>query len=178
MLLKKELTTTAEDSTRVEVANMTTENTSNEEGADYTSDGIKNTAKLLLTKEGEGNPVKNGTPDEYSIVFSNKKLPQLPIGCCGVIIIREGDLDGDSGEEFSVFQAPMNGYVYTMTTYSFKEGKWAELFKPFLTPTGCEQIAESDLKNCVFNENGKIYIMATDFNDESFKTIKTQVKML
>lgn len=142
---------------------------------DYNGDGQPDEATVKLIRQGEGNPVEDGTPSEYSIVF-NGKLPDLPIGCCDATIIDEGDLDNDGADEFSAFQSPMNGCTYSMTTYSFKKGAWMQLVKPFLIPTGCDEIPTEDLEKRVFIDNGKIYFMETDMNDEDMKLVKKEVK--
>ncbi|AWH84776.1 hypothetical protein HYN59_06400 [Flavobacterium album] len=144
---------------------------------DYDGDGIADEAEVILVKEGEGNPVEDDTPSEYAIAFNNKKFAQLPIGCCEATIIPEGDLDGDGAAELSVFQSPMNGCVHTMTTYTFRNGKWQKLFRPFLVPTGCDEISKEELEKLVYKENGKVYIMETDVNDEDFKKNPIDVKL-
>ncbi|ALM49578.1 hypothetical protein AMR72_12100 [Flavobacterium psychrophilum] len=168
---------TPKDSTQPVIEDIKPNDKTTRNTADYNGDGIKDVATIVLTKKGEGNPVEDGTPDEYSITFSNKKLPALPIGCCDAIIISEGDLDNDGADEFSVFQSPMNGCAYTMTTYSFKQGKWQKLVEPFIIPTACEDISTAELEGRIFAEDGKVYIMETDQNDEKFKTIKTEVTL-
>jgi len=142
---------------------------------DYNGDGQPDEAIVKLIKEGSGNPIEDGTPSEYSIVF-NEKLPDLPIGCCDATIINEGDLDNDGADDFSVFQSPMNGCTYTMTTYTYKKGKWNQLITPILIPTGCDNISATDIEARIFTENGKLYFMETDFSDEDFKLIKKEVK--
>lgn len=166
------------DSTENVIEDIQTEDSISGDSADFDGDGSKETATVVLTKKGEGNPIEDGIPDEYSVTFSGKKLPALPIGCCEAVIIIEGDLDNDGANEFSVVQSPMNGCVYSMTTYSLKKGKWHQLIEPFLIPTGCEEISAEELESRVFTENGKMYIMETDEDNENFKTVKTEVELL
>ncbi|MDV6169015.1 hypothetical protein R1T16_11300 [Flavobacterium sp. DG1-102-2] len=180
---KKENTTgtvkpTPKDSTQTVIEDIQPEKTIPNNSADYNGDETEETANIILTKKGKSNPIEDGTPDEYSVKFSGEKLPDLPIECCEAIIINEGDLDGDGADEFSVFQAPMNGCVYHFTTYAFKKGKWIKLIEPSLIPTACEEITITELEDRVFNDGGKIYIMETDVNDENFATIRKEAKML
>ncbi|RRJ86873.1 hypothetical protein EG240_15825 [Paenimyroides tangerinum] len=40
---------------------------------DFNGDGKIETALLVKVKQGFGNPIEDGEPDEYEIQFSNKK---------------------------------------------------------------------------------------------------------
>jgi hypothetical protein len=140
--------------------------------------GNSTKASLKQIKEQVGNPVEDGTPAEYIIVFNESAIPPLNIGCCAAKLINEGDLNNDGNEELSVYQEPMNGCTYTLTTYTFKNGEWKQLIPPFLIPTACEEIPLDEIKKRIFQENNKIYIYKTDMNDENFKLIKTEVKPL
>ena len=81
-------------------------------------------AKVIKVKTGQGNPVEGGTADGYEIQFSDTTLKSITAGCCEIRLINEGDLNNDGTDEFSVFQAPMNGCTYTMITYSLVDGSW------------------------------------------------------
>lgn len=142
---------------------------------DYDGDGNPDEGTVALIKEGEGNPVEDGTPSEYAVSFRSNKLPQLHI-CCNALVVPEGDLNGDGAAEMSVFQAPMNGCVFTMATYTLQKGKWKELFEPFLVPAQCDAIDHEELKRLVFAKDGKVYIMETDVNDENFKRVPREVE--
>ncbi|MCH5597485.1 FEKKY domain-containing protein [Niabella ginsengisoli] len=104
---------------------------------DFDGDGKLEFAKAVKVKEGQGNPVEDGTPDEYEIQFSNHKLKPIKAGCCDIRLVNEGDLNNDGSNEFSIFQAPMNGCTYTMTTYSYSNKSWKQIVKPFL----CQPLA-------------------------------------
>lgn len=140
--------------------------------------GNSTKASLKQIKEQVGNPLEDGTPAEYIIVFNESAIPSLNIGCCAAKLINEGDLDNDGNEELSVYQEPMNGCTYTLTAYTFKNSEWKQLISPFLIPTACEEIRLDEIKKRIFQENNKIYIYKTDMNDENFKLIKTEVKLL
>lgn len=132
-------------------------------------------AKVIKVKEGEGNPVEDGTPDEYEIQFSDTNIKSIPAECCEIRLINEGDLNNDGTDEISLFQAPMNGCTYTMTTYTFSNNTWKTYIKPFLIPTACENISNEDLQKRIFKENNDIYFYDTDLNDENGKLIKKKV---
>lgn len=144
---------------------------------DFNGDGKADDEITVPVVEGTGNPVEDGTPGKFTITFDNKTLPNLAVGCCNPMPVGEGDLNGDGAAELSVFQSPMNGCVYTMTTYTFRNGKWRQLFEPFLVPTGCDEIRTEDLEKLVYRKNGKVYIMETDVNDEDFKKNPKEVKL-
>jgi len=138
----------------------------------FLGNGKKVTAFVIKTKEAKGNPIENGTSAEFEIRFSDAKLKPIKAGCCEIILINEGDLNDDGSDEISIYQAPMNGCTYTMTTYSFIKGNWIKIVQPFLIPTGCESISEKDLLNRVFKENKAIYFLEKDMSTENGKLIK------
>ncbi len=144
---------------------------------DFNGDGQPDDEITVPVVEGTGNPVEDGTPGKFTIVFNNKTLPDLAVGCCNPTPVGEGDLNGDGAAELSVFQSPMNGCVYTMTTYTFRKGKWEQLFEPFLIPTGCDEITKEEIESLVYTENGKVYILETDVNDEDLKKSPKEVKL-
>lgn len=144
---------------------------------DFNGDGKPDDEITVPVVEGSGNPVEDGTPGKFTITFDNKTLPDLAVGCCNPMPVGEGDLNGDGAAELSVFQAPMNGCVYTMATYTFRDGRWQQLFEPFIVPTGCDEISAEELQNLVHKEGNKVYIMVTDVNDEDFKRVAKEVKL-
>lgn len=136
-------------------------------------------AYIVKTKEGEGNPIDddNATADEYTVLFSNKEIASLPIGCCDAILIFEGDLNEDGADEFSIFQAPMNGCTYYWQTFTYKNDKWEELFDGYLIPTGCENLPnEEELLNMVAKEGNAIYYYEQDPNEGNLLKKKATLK--
>jgi hypothetical protein len=146
----------------------------NKISGDFNGDGQTEFAYVVKTKEGHGNPVEDGVPDEYSLKFSNASLAPVNIGCCEARLIKEGDLNKDGRDEISVFQAPMNGNTNTMTTYSFQHNSWKVLMAPFLIPTAGDAVSDQELQQRIFLENDSIYFYDIDVNDENFKLIKTK----
>lgn len=142
---------------------------------DFDGDGQIDTATVTKVKEGKGNPVEDGTADEYEIRFSGTQLKAITAGCCEIRLINEGDLDKDGKDEISLFQAPMNGCTHSMATYSFKNRAWEQIVETFLIPTGCNNSSDADLQNRVFKENDVIYYLYTDPNDDSGNLIKKKV---
>lgn len=142
---------------------------------DFNGDQKMDFAIVKKTKEQQGNPIENGTPAEYEIQFSDPTLKSMKVGCCDIRLINEGDLNNDGSDEISVFQAPMNGCTYSMTTYSFSNGKWKKLIDPFLIPTGCETLTDNDLQQRIFKENKTIYYLETDMTNENGTLVKKKV---
>lgn len=139
---------------------------------DFDGDGQTESAFDTKTKEGKGNPIEDGTSDEYTINFSTEKLRSINLGCCNSRLINEGDLNNDGADEISVFQAPMNGCTYTMTTYSFDSNNWEEIIETFLIVTACEPISDEDLQKRIFKEDKTVYYYDSDTNDENSKLVR------
>lgn len=143
----------------------------------FLGNGKNITATVIKIKEGKGNPVEDGTPDEYEIHFSDKKLKPIKADCCEIILINEGDLNKDRTEEISIYQAPMNGCTYSMTTYSYINGNWKKIVNTFMIPTDCEGISNEELQKIIFRENNNIYFLQKDMSNENGKLIKKKVKL-
>lgn len=140
--------------------------------------GKELTAMATLVRKGEGAPVDGGTASDYSITFNDPTIAAVAAGCCEIILVNEGDLDGDGKDELGYGQAPMNGCTFTYHVYSYKSGKWKEAIEPFLIPTGCDGITRNDLQKQVFKEGTTVYTLQTDMNDKNMKQIKTKAKLL
>lgn len=138
--------------------------------------GKQLTAMATLVHKGEGAPVDGGTPSAYSITFNDPNIAAIPAGCCEILLLNEGDLNGDGLDELGFAQAPMNGCTFTYHVYTFKSGKWKEAIAPFLLPTGCDGITRNDLQKRVFKEGDEIYTLQTDMDDENMKPVKTKAK--
>jgi len=143
----------------------------------FSGNGQKITATAIKIKNGKGNPVEDGTPDEYQIQFSDEKLRPINTGCCEIKLINEGDLNKDGIDEISIYQAPMNGCTYSMTTYSYINGNWKKMIDTFMIPTGCDVINSDDLQKMIFREKNNIYYLGKDMNDENGKLIKKKVRL-
>lgn len=143
---------------------------------DFNGNGKIETAMVKRIKIGRGNPVENGTADEYELRFSDDGIKPMQIGCCGATLINEGDLNHDGADEISIYQQPMNGCTNSMTTYGFKTKKAVVMVPRFLIPTGCEELNYQQLQQRVFEENKYIYYLATDPNAVDGKLIKIKVK--
>lgn len=144
---------------------------------DFNGDGQNEFAFSVKTHVGEGNPMEDGTTDEFAVYFSTDKLKSIAVGCCDIQLINEGDLNGDGKDEISVFQAPINGCSYSMTTYSYTNNAWNTFIETFLIPTGCDGLNDKELQKRVFSENGNVYFYDVDYNDENFTLIKKKVKI-
>ena len=138
----------------------------------FTGNGKNEFAIAKRIKKGQGNPVENGTPDEYEIQFSSNKMKSINAGCCDILLINEGDLNNDGADEISVYQAPMNGCTYAMTTYTFINKHWKIIVPTFLIPTGCENISNDNLQKRIFKQNNVIYYYETDPNDKHERLVR------
>ena len=143
----------------------------------FLGNGKKIVATAIKTVEAKGNPIEDGTPAEYEIRFSDNKVKPIKVGCCETMLINEGDLNKDGRDDISVYQAPMNGCTFTMTTYSFNNQDWKKIVNPFLIPTGCELVSNDALQKMIFRENNQIYYQEKDMSDENGKLIKKKVKL-
>jgi hypothetical protein len=123
-------------------------------------------------KEGAGNPIEDGTPGEYAVLFSDPAMPAIKIDCCDAYLVKEGDLNNDGKEDLSTFQAPMNGFTYYMRTWTLKNDKWENVLEPFMVPTGGMDFSRADLENTIFLKAGKLYFTDIDVNDDFKKVIK------
>jgi hypothetical protein len=142
---------------------------------DFNGDRKIDTATAIKIKEGQGNPIEDGTPDEYQIQFSGNGFKPINAGCCDIRLINEHDLNNDGTDEISIYQAPMNGCIYSMATYTFINGSWKQIVKPFSIPTGCDEISDDDLQKRIFKENKTIFYFYADPNDENGKLVKKRV---
>lgn len=142
---------------------------------DFNGDGKTENVWAVITKVGHGNPVENGEPDELGLQFSDPALPAFNIGCCEVRLFNEGDLNADGTDELTVYQAPMNGNVYEMKTYTYQNKAWVLLYEPFLIPTGGDFIPDEELEKRVFMEHDTIFYYDLDLNSEKQELVKKPV---
>jgi len=103
---------------------------------DFNGDGKTDTAFVKQTTKAK---VRN-----WTLLFSDKTISSIRLGCCEVYLINEGDLNKNKTTEISVFQAPENGCTYMWTTYSYIAGTWTKLIPMFLVPTGFSTADEGD----------------------------------
>lgn len=144
---------------------------------DFDGDGKTDIATAIKVRERKGNPVEDGTPDEYEIQFSATNLKPIDAGCCNIRLVNEGDLNNDGADDISIFQAPMNGCTYSLTTYSFKKGFWKQIVETFLIPTACNELSDYFLQKRIFKENNAVYYLESDPNDENGKLIKKKASI-
>lgn len=140
-------------------------------------------AIVSLIKEGYGNPIdpdpeEGAEPDEYMISFSDKDIDDIQIGCCDAILIWEGDLNGDSCDELSVLQSPMNGCMCYWQTYTYQDNKWQVLFDGFFVMSPYCDPPESwdQYLDFVTSENGNIYYLERDPNSSNLIKKKAILK--
>ncbi len=133
------------------------------------------TVEVVQLRGAQGNPVEDGISAAYEIRFSDRKLKPIKADCCDITLINEGDLNHDGKDELSVYQAPMNGCSYTMTTYALIKGQWQKIVDSYLVPSGCETLSEKELQDLVFKKNQEIYYLSKDMSQEHGPWIRNKV---
>lgn len=138
---------------------------------DFNGDGKKEFAYLVKVKEGYGNPVidDDSEPDQWEVQFSDKTIKPISVGCCGGTLIAEGDLNNDKIDEITVYNAPINGCMGVLETYTIKTGNWKPLFESF-TMYYCSELTDEELGKLVELENGSVYYHTYDVNDGELLT--------
>lgn len=82
-------------------------------------------------------------------------------------MVNEGDLNGDGADDISLYQAPMNGNTYSMQTMSLSDTAWKTIVPTFLIPTAGTALTSDQLQNRIYLEDGILYYLETDVNDEN-----------
>jgi hypothetical protein len=130
---------------------------------DFNGDGVMDTAFSVLY----GRAVEENTQEQYIVRFTGSALPPLTPLPGRQRLINEGDLNGDGADELGFFGEPLQGCSYTMQTFFFNKTHWQELTEPWLIPTACKFLSDEQLQQRVFLENGRLYHLAADANDEA-----------
>lgn len=140
---------------------------------DFNGDGVIDSAWSECVKPAAG----PDDPDIYSIKFNATAIPAIE-GLEGhTRLINEGDLNGDGKPEISLFQAPIHGTVYYMTTWSLHPGGWKQIAKPWLIPTAGEYLSDASLQRRIELENDTVYYWESDFDDDAM-VVKRKVLQL
>lgn len=132
---------------------------------DFNGDGKGEYAHRVLTKKGKGNPVEDGTPDEYEIQFSDKNIMPIKVDCCWFRLVKEGDLNNDGADEFSIAQSPMNGCIGSFKTFTIKNNRGSLLFESFAF-FRCDEVTNTELEKLVVYEKGITYYFERDPNED------------
>jgi hypothetical protein len=136
---------------------------------DFNGDGKRDTA---FTKMSTHPKTKARS---WKVIFSDRSIPVISLGCCAITLINEGDLNHDKSPEISVLQAPQNGCSYLWTTYSYEEGRWHKFIAPFRIFNQCEDFTKSQLEKRVFIEKRKVYYWDVVHDNEENKPVKVEV---
>ncbi len=127
---------------------------------------------------------RKGIPDSISHVlhinFMSGRIEPLKLTSdqLEILMINEGDLDGDGCDELSIYSYPNHGCTNTLTTYSLKNGVWHMFMLPLLVPSFCETVSNEDLQRRIFTEQNKVYKMEVDLNSEDMKLVKVRAELL
>jgi hypothetical protein len=142
---------------------------------DFDGDGKLDTAFWIRTKIGSDTDWMDD-PDEHEIHFSNPKFEAIKGAERPPVLLNEGMLLNNGKDIISIFQPPMNGCHWYVSTYVFMSGKWKLVIEPFLMMTECEEVTANDLKKRIFRANGVIYFL--DDDNPTQKAIRRKAKLL
>ena len=122
--------------------------------------------------DGSGKPatctaISGGQKQQTASGFkSSLSAQQIKIAAKEVLLLNEGDLDGDGRDELTVVITPDHGCTYGLETYSFKNGKWAVLIPYLLWPTFCDPFGEEEAQQQIFRRGKLIYQRSWNPNEE------------
>lgn len=138
---------------------------------DFNGDGNWDSAygvlyRKAMEKEGQ---------DEYVIRFSNPDIKPLVTGFGEIRLINEGDLNNDGRDDISVYQAPLHGCTYVMSSWAFTKSGWKQVTDPWLVYNGCNYLSDEDLQNRIVLEDGIVYYYQEDPNDEHLTLVKKEM---
>lgn len=140
---------------------------------DFNGDGERDTAYGVLYKKA----MKVEGQDEYVIRFSDPGIKPLVTGYGEVRLINEGDLNGDGREDISVYQAPLHGCTYVMSSWAFTKSGWKQVADPWLVYSGCNYLSDDDLQSRVVMEDGIVFYYQEDPGDEHLTLVKKEMGM-
>ena len=135
---------------------------------DFNGDGIKDTAFSVLYEKA----VEENTQDDYIVRFTGDLLPAATPLPGRQRLVNEGDLNGDGADELTMFGEPLHGCTYTLRTFFLQDTGWKPLTDLWLIPTACDYFSDEQLQQRIFLENGMLYHLVEDVNDERFKLLK------
>lgn len=140
---------------------------------DFNGDGNLDLAFGVLYR----NAMEKEGQDEYVIRFSNPDIKPLVTGFGEIRLINEGDLNSDGRDDISVYQAPLHGCTYVMSSWAFTKNGWKQITDPWLVYNGCNYLSDEDLQNRIVMEDGIVYYYQEDANDEHFTLVKKEMGM-
>lgn len=115
--------------------------------------------------------------DEYVIRFSNPDIKPLLTGYGEIRLINEGDLNSDGRDDISVYQAPLHGCSYVMSSWAFTNSGWKQITDPWLVYNGCNYLSDEDLQNRIVVEDGVVYFYQEDPHDEHLTLVKKEMSI-
>lgn len=140
---------------------------------DFNGDGNLDEAFGVLYRKA----MEEEGQDEYVIRFSNPDIKPLVTGYGEIRLINEGDLNSDGRDDISVYQAPLHGCTYMMSTWGFTKTGWKQIADPWLVYNGCNYLSDEDLQNRIVMEDGIVYYYQEDQQDEHMTLAKKEMGM-
>jgi hypothetical protein len=138
---------------------------------DFNGDGQLDTAFGVLYRKAATESGK----DEYVIRFSSAAIRPLVTGYGEIRLINEGDLNGDTRDDLTVYQAPLHGCTYVMTSWSYGKNGWRPITEPWAVYSGCNYLSDEDLQNRIVVEDGIVYYYQEDEKDEHLTLVKKEM---
>ncbi|WP_440135429.1 hypothetical protein [Chitinophaga sancti] len=138
---------------------------------DFDGDGNQDEAYGVLYRKA----MEREGQDEYVIRFSNPAIRSLVTGYGEIRLINEGDLNSDGRDDISVYQAPLHGCTYVMSTWAFTKAGWKQLSDPWLVYNGCNYLSDEDLQHRIVVEDGIVYYYQEDPHDEQLTLAKKEM---
>lgn len=140
---------------------------------DFNGDGNRDSAfgviyRRAMEQEGQ---------DEYVIRFSNPDIKPLVTGYGEIRLINEGDLNSDGRDDISVYQAPLHGCTYVMSSWAFTNTGWKQITDPWLVYNGCNYLSDEDLQHRIVMEDGVVYFYQEDPHDEHLTLVKKEMSI-
>ncbi|SFO27418.1 hypothetical protein SAMN05428949_4745 [Chitinophaga sp. YR627] len=130
-------------------------------------------------REGNGEEVESNMEYQYIVRFSAADIRAMPVITGRHIrLVNEGDLNGDGKDEISVFEQSMRACTYTVSTWSYSDGRWLRISDYWYIPTACEYISDEDLEKRIVLEDGTVYYYETDVNDSDFPLVRKELRLL
>lgn len=138
---------------------------------DFNGDGNQDLAFGVMYRKA----MEEDGQDEYVIRFSNPDIKPLVTGYGEIRLINEGDLNSDGRDDISVYQAPLHGCTYVMSSWAFTNAGWKQLTDPWLVYNGCNYLSDEDLQNRIVMEDGIVYFYQEDPHDEHLTLVKKEM---
>ena len=132
---------------------------------DFDGNGQIEEIEIHLVKKGYGNYQTDDKFefDKNEILISTNKINVKGLNFGSYpILINEGDLNENGGDELSIVSYSPNGTQVSLTVYSFNGNSWGKFLDVDNGPGTGTDLTLQDLQNRVYRKNKKTYYLNTD----------------